>query len=415
MYTKDQQDHPVEDQQTRPKKVALKQNQAPPSRDEPAGSEAEQVELVDGETLADSLAAYFERYLKLARAQVVAAVLWTLHTHSFAATDCTAYLFVTSAQKQSGKTRLQEALELVVHDPMRTSGISPAALYRSVEAREPTLLLEECDAIFGGRSSEPLRGLLDSGNRRGGSYTVNVPKGDSGWEAKQFSTFCPKCLGGIDSGKFPDTLLDRSVVLRLTRKKPEDRVEAFRHREAEQLAAPVRADAETWAEQNLDTLAAARPQPVQGLSDRADDAWESLLAIAEQIGGNWPEEARQAAVRLYQAEQAKEATPQVLLLGAIRSIAAEATSQKGGVAFTGRWFTKDLLAKLNSEAMGEDAPWREQKDRTTAHQLARLLRPFSIEPGTVRIGKMTGKGYKVEQFQDAWERYLPGEDEEVSV
>jgi hypothetical protein len=165
MQTEDHKDRPVEDKQAQPKKAGRKQDPAPPPpppSEDPTGDD-EQVEPVDGEALTDSLVSYFERYLRLTRDQVMAVVLWTLHTHAFAATDCTPYLFVTSAQKQSGKTRLQEALELVVHDPMRTSGISPAALYRSVEAREPTLLLEECDAIFGGKSSEALRGPLDSG------------------------------------------------------------------------------------------------------------------------------------------------------------------------------------------------------------------------------------------------------------
>lgn len=402
MPTKDPQDRPVEDDHAQPKKAAPKQNPTPPPPPE------DPAEPVDGEALATSLVGYFERYLKLTRDQVVAVVLWTLHTHAFAVADCTPYLFVTSAQKQSGKTRLQEALELVVRDPMRTSGISPAALYRSVEVMEPTLLLEECDAIFDGKSSESLRGLLNSGNRRGGSYTVNVPKGDD-WVAKPFSTFCPKCLGGIDSGKFPDTLLDRSVVLRLVRKKLEDKVEAFRHREVEERARPLRDDAEAWAEQSLDTLAAARPKPVDGPSDRANDHWEPLLAIAEQIGGDWPEEARQVAVRLYQAEQAKEATPQVLLLAAIRTVTKDAGD---------RWLTKDLLSSLNHDAATEDAPWREKDGGMTAHQLAQLLKPFGIEPGPIRVNKTkggTGKGYKRESFRDAWERYLPSEDEDESV
>jgi hypothetical protein len=392
--------------QPQPKKAARKQDPTPTPPENPAVDEQAEP---DGEALAGRLVSYFGRYLKLTRAQVVTAVLWVLHTHAFTATDCTPYLFVTSAQKQSGKTRMQEALELVVRDPLRTSGISPAALYRSVEAREPTLLLEECDAIFDGKSSESLRGLLDSGNRQGGSYTVNIPKGNSGWEARQFSTFCPKCLGGIDSGKFPDTLLDRSVVLRLARKKPDDKVEPFRHREAETQAEPLREGCEAWAEQNLDALAAARPEPVDGLSDRANDAWEPLLAIAEQIGGDWPEEARQVAVQLHEAEQAKEATPQVLLLAAIRTVMKDEGD---------RWFTKDLLSRLNHDAATEDAPWREKDGVMTAHQLARLLRPFGIEPGPIRVKKTkdgTGKGYKRESFLDAWERYLPDEDEEESV
>ncbi len=211
-------------------------------------------------------------------------------------------------------------------------------------------------------------------------------------------------------GQVPDMLLDRSVVLRMIRKKLEDKVEGFRHREAEERSRPLREDTQAWAEQNLSTLAVARPDPVEGLSDRANDAWEPLLAIAEQIGGDWPEEARQVALRLHQAEQAKEATPQMLLLAAIRTVTKDAED---------RWLTKDLLWRLNNHAAIEDAPWREQKDGMTAHELARLLRPFDIEPGPIRVNKTkdgTGKGYKRERFLDAWERYLPPEDEEgVSV
>ena len=238
---------------------------------------------------------------------------------------------------------------------------------------------------------------------------MNIPKGNSGWEARQFSTFCPKCLGGIDSGRFPDTLLDRSVVLRLVRKKPDDKVEAFRHREAETLTAPLREGSEAWAEQNLNALAAARPEPVKGLSDRANDAWEPLLAIAEQIGGDWPREAREVALQLHEAEQAKEATPQMLLLEAIRTVMKDEGE---------RWRTRDLLSRLNQDAATEDAPWREKDGGMTAHQLARLLKPFGIESSQVRVNKTkggTGKGYKREWFLDAWERYLPDEDEEESV
>jgi hypothetical protein len=397
-----------DEQQPAAKKAALKLASArknEPVQDvdsEPAS------EPVDGKVLADSLASHIGQYVRLNRDQLMACVLWVLHTHAFDAVEATPYLIATSAQKQSGKTRLQEVLEMIVRDPMRTSGTSEAALFRSIEAKRPSLLLDEIDAIFSGRSSstEPLRGLLDSGNRRGGSITRAVPKGAGEWEAAQFATFCPKCLAGIDTGRFPDTLLDRSIVLRLARKKIEDEVAPFRQREAEEQATPLREDAEAWAEQNLDALTAARPAPVAGLSDRANDHWEPLLAIAKQVGADWSDEARAVAVQLHRAEQAQEDTPQILLLRAIRSVTHDAGD---------RWFTKDLIAKLNHEVEGEDAPWREQKDGLTAHQLARLLRPFGIEPGTIRDGKRTGKGYRRESFLDAWERYLPGEDEEVSV
>jgi hypothetical protein len=294
-----------------------------------------------------------------------------------------------------------------VRNPLRTSGATPAALFRAIEAERPTILLDEIDVVFSGHSalSEPIRGLLDSGNREGGNHLRAVPDGD-GWTAAKFSTFGPKCLAGIDKGDFPETITDRAIILRISRKKSEQKVAPFRYRDAEEQAAPLRKEAERWAEPNIEALAAARPEGPPSLSDRAMDAAEPLLAIADQLGGDWPEMARYAVEQLHQAEQSQENTPQLMLLAAIRKLIAHEEDR--------RWPSKDLLDKLNNEVDGEDAPWLEDKG-LTAHSLAKLLRPFKIEPMSIRIGQQTLKGYKTEAFQDAWERYLPGEDEEVSV
>jgi hypothetical protein len=50
----------------------------------------------------------------------------------------TPYLAVTSAEKQSGKTRLLEVLEALVADPLPVVSPSAASLYRSIEAAKPT-------------------------------------------------------------------------------------------------------------------------------------------------------------------------------------------------------------------------------------------------------------------------------------
>jgi uncharacterized protein DUF3631 len=45
----------------------------------------------------------------------------------------------------------------------------------------------------------------------------------------------------------------------------------------------------------------------------------------------------------------------------------------------------------------------------SAHTLARLLEPFGIQPTQIRIGDRNIRSYRVEQFSDAFDRYLAPE------
>ena len=42
----------------------------------------------------------------------------------------------------------------------------------------------------------------------------------------------------------------------------------------------------------------------------------------------------------------------------------------------------------------------------TQNSLAKLLEPYKIRPGNIRIGPRVPKGYSRRQFTDAWGRYL---------
>jgi hypothetical protein len=89
--------------------------------------------------------------------------LWTLHTWLFEAFEYTAYLFVYSASARSGKTRVLEALELLVKNPEKAEGASAAALIRSGnEQNPPTFLLDEVDTIYNKRATAKRKICVDS-------------------------------------------------------------------------------------------------------------------------------------------------------------------------------------------------------------------------------------------------------------
>jgi hypothetical protein len=116
-----------------------------------------------------------------------------------------------------------------VAEPWFTGRVTAAVLVRKVDDVKPTLLLDESDATFGGEKeyAEALRGILNTGHRRGGVASLCVGKGPE-MSFKDFSTVCPKAIAGI--GKLPDTVADCSIPIRLKRTASGEVPERFRLR-----------------------------------------------------------------------------------------------------------------------------------------------------------------------------------------
>lgn len=342
---------------------------------------------------------YIERFVVLGSdAQRVALALWTLHTHALDAAYATPYLTVLSAEKQSGKTRLLEVLGTVVREPWLTVQPTEATLFRKINATQPTLLLDEVDAMFKGASerTEPLRALLNAGNRRGGTVSRCVGEGGN-LEVRDFAVFGAKVLSGIDNSKLPDTVRDRSIAIRLRRKTGEP-VERWLPQRIESDARDLRDRLEDWAARATEALAEADPNLPDALPDRAAEAWWALFAIADQAGGDWPERARRAAVELSVPDDTEGDSIGVRLLASIREVFGDRDAMASAA----------LLDTLNAL---EEEPWGAWSDGRglSGRDLGRLLRPFEIKSRAVRFGAEVAKGFKREQLEDAWARYVPGD------
>lgn len=366
----------------------------PVRKDRPQEKPREDIRPPSGSGVLDEVATFIRRFVVLTEEQAWAMALWTAHTYAFESAEATPYIHVTSPEKRSGKTRLLETAEVIVNKPWLTGRVTPAVLARKIDAECPSLLLDESDAAFGGDKeySETLRAILNTGHRRGGKSSMCQGQG-ANITYVDLSTFCPKCIAGI--GKLPDTVADRSIAVVLKRRTAAETVERFRHRKAENDAAPLRERISTWA--STLQLNDAEPSVPAQLDDRAADCWEPLLAIADAAGGDWPEKARRAAVALSGAGR-DDASLGVRLLTDIKGV------------FTTRGVERirsvDLVHDLNDI---EEAPWSNLDKRPfDASRLAKLLDNYDINPTTVRLDEgTTAKGYDRAWFEDAWERYVP--------
>jgi hypothetical protein len=343
----------------------------------------------------DATLAFVTRYVVFPSQEATDAfVLWIGHTHAIDAFESTPRLALQSAEKQSGKTRAQEVAELLVARPLPMVNISVPALFRSIEGdgAPPTIIMDEVDTIFGPKApdgSEDLRGLLNAGHRRGRRILRCVGPSH---EVKPFASFAPVMLAGI--GDLPDTIEDRSVIIRMRRRAPGEVVEPFRYRSAEYEATSIRESFDGLSSSMVTKLEGFYPIMPDWLTDRPADVWEPLFAVADLAGGDWPQRARDAARALLD-EQAGTVSLGVRLLGEIRIVFGDEASLP----------TEMLLTRLKQI---DEAPWAEWN--ITSRWLAQHLKPFGVTsknvPAPAGVTRQL-KGYERVDFLDPWKRYLP--------
>jgi putative DNA primase/helicase len=345
---------------------------------------------VDGAQLLEEIAATIERYMKLPSGGAVAIALWILHSHAIEAAFLSPILLITSPVYGCGKTTLLTILRELVQRPLPTSNISPAALFRCIEAYQPVLLIDEADSFA--KLSDELRNILNAGHTRPLAYVVRTT--GENHEPKSFNTFGPKVLAAI--GKMPPTIVSRSIQIKLKRLAVGESVERLRPDRLDHLT-PLAQRAVRWAIDHIEELRSADPELPSTLRLRHADNWRPLIGIADAAGGDWPRLARHAAELLDEPDD--DDTLGLALLADIRDL----FTQRGEAHLS----SEAIVAHLNKL---ENRRWAELPPNgksLSKNRLATLLKQFEVTPRGVRVGDRTPKGYARADFADAFLRYLP--------
>ncbi|MFD1555757.1 DUF3631 domain-containing protein [Paraburkholderia silviterrae] len=347
-------------------------------------------ESVDGAMLLDELAATFRRFIVCSEATAQAAALWVVMTWLIDSVSVAPIAAITAPEKRCGKTQLLSVMSRICQRPISASNISPAALFRALEAWQPTLLLDEADAFM--RENEELRGILNAGHTRDTAYVVRTVGEDH--TPTRFDVFGAKAIAGI--GHLSDTLMDRSIALELRRKLPSERVDKLRDADPELFGA-LCSKLARWSRDNAGAVRAARPVVPNELHDRAADNWFPLLQVAEIVGGSWPETAKRAALML-SGEFNESPSSGVELLGDIKAAFERLDASRVSMA--------DLLTELLRD---DDAPWRtwSRGRPMSVRQLGAKLAEFGIQAKPLRDGYKVSRGFVIGHFADAFARYLP--------
>lgn len=352
---------------------------------------------IDGAALLDDVRSFLGRFVAFPSPSCLDTVtLWAAHAHMVEHFHTTPRLAALSPEPESGKTRVLEILDLLTPSPMLIFSPSVAAIFRKLAANQVTLLFDEVDTIFTKQGkddqNEDLRALLNSGYRRGASIPRCVgPK----HEVQDFRVFAAVALAGI--GDLPDTIMTRSIVVRMRRRAAHEHIEQYRVRLHEAQGHELRDRLSLWAGCIGGAAGSAWPELPDGVVDRRAEAWEPLIAVADAAGGSWSERARVAAVADVTAYRGREPSLGVRLLMDLQRV------------FLGRESvpTHEILETLNGL---DDAPWGDLRGKPLdSRGLAMRLKKYGIASRTIRTGSATHKGYTREDLHDAWQRYLPAD------
>jgi hypothetical protein len=341
---------------------------------------------------------------------LVAHTLLCAHTHLLEAFDSTPRGAFLSAFPESGKTRALEATGPLVCRPVSTVNASSNYLFRKAgdDAGPPTVLFDEIDTIFGPKAKEheDIRGFINAGHRKGATYGRCRVVGNSVL-TEDSPCYAAVMMGGL--GWLPDTLLSRSVVIRMHRRLKSEKVAQFRGRTSIPEGEAIGTQLAVWARSVFDDAVTARPEMPEGVEDRQADAWEPLLVVADLAGGDWPKLAREAAVALVKVNRETPPSLALRLLQDLRlvfweNLKAAAETRPKGLP------TETVLSALYEL---EDAPWKtvNKGEPFTTVELAKRVFDYGVEPEQLRPypgdNYTQKRGYPLGSFALAWRRYLP--------
>ena len=260
---------------------------------------------------------FVSTYVHLPTPAASTVALWIVMTWLHDRLDLSPFLHLTSATRRCGKSALLEVIGTLVRRPLMTSHATVAAISRLIERDGPSLLLDEIDRRFRAADAAVLIGIINSSQRRESAYIYRCTGGNH--DLTTFETWCPKAFAGISH--LPDTVMDRSIVLRLERQAPGT---ALRWRDRDRdLVTALQRRILRWVTDNVDAILAARSAVSfpDALHDRARDAWETLLAVGHVAGGDWAGGGRAWAACVYvDADAENEGGPEEQLLVDLRAV-----------------------------------------------------------------------------------------------
>lgn len=348
---------------------------------------------VDLGALLDNTVKFINRFTVMPDGAAETVALWVGLTYNVEHTDVFPKLALLSPTPRCGKTVTLRVVHGLGYRAETVSNITPAAVFRVIEAYSPTLLIDEADQFL---ATQPeLVGLINAGHSRDSASIIRNVGDDH--EPRRFSLYGPQAIAAI--GRLPTpALADRSIVVQMQRKPSAVEVEPIESHSFPALCAPLRGRFARWARDHGAELREANPGRCPGLHDRAQDNWRGLFALADLAGPEWAKRTRSIAQALT-GEADTDDTKETLLADLYDLFAADPTRDRLSTE-------NEILPRLVKMDDRPYSEWGRLRKHMTPVGLASILKPFKVRPKQMRdaLGENV-RGYLRADFVPVWSRY----------
>jgi putative DNA primase/helicase len=347
---------------------------------------------IDPAQLLNEVSETIRKFIVLDKDQADAVALWVAFTWFIDAVEFAPIIVISAPERACGKSQLLTVIGKMSCRPLATSNMRAATLFRITEKWHPAILIDEADTFI--KTDEELAGLINAGHTRDNAFAWRLIGAD--FEPKSFNVWGAKAFAGISLEKhLPDATISRAIVINLRRKLPYESVSRLRGAECslfDELSAKLARFAEDYSQQ----IRNRRPTLPEELSDRAQDNWEPLLAIAACADAEWVHRAIQAALKL-SGECEESASTSNRLLADIQYVFEYKELEKIS--------TINLINALTED---EEKPWAtyNRGKRISPKQIALHLKGYGVESKSLRIDNRIVKGFERSQFDEVFKRYL---------
>ncbi len=351
---------------------------------------------VKPQELADKIYTTFSQYIIADCGYLAVATMWVMLTWLIEKLTVMPKLIFTAPDKGCGKTVSLTSIAFFSRKPIQSASITPSSLFRLINLYQPTLLIDEADTLP--KENDQLRGLLNAGHTRDSAIVIRTEERNGQYTPVIHKCFSAVAMAGIKlEKKLPGTVLSRGILIQLRKKMRGEKTLNIR-RACKEDFKRIKQQLARFAIDFGEKFEKIEPK-IDDLDNRDFDNWEPLVAIAMLCGPEWEARIRNAASALTQNTAAESIEIRLL-----RDIKAVFENKKATELATSEII--DALAKLDT------APWRSFSRGAciSARQIADRLEPFGIKP--VQLGRKqklekNPRGYKLCDFGDAFQRYLP--------